>query len=224
MGLGLAAAVWISHRGPELGPSIRPTVLAIMLAVGLAGAVRWLLRRRITVGPLICAALIGLALLDSPIDTIPRSIDRAENGTVSSSGGRGLTKELFAGLRWIRQRTPDSSVIAVNNHFTDDAGRDPRAFQYSAFSERRVYLQSWRYTPGTSRIGPDRGRKGAHPYPKLARINAGAFNGNKRALRALLRAGVTYLVLDRRYGPSPKRISRSAEQVFSNTALIVFKL
>lgn len=225
MAFGLAAAVWISHRGPELGPSIRPTVLAISLAVALAIGLHRLSHSRTAIGPLICAAIMGLGLLDGPLDTVPRSIDAARHDTVFyATGGRGLTNELLTGLRWIRDRTPNEAVIAVNNHFTDDEGSDPRAFQYSAFSERRVYLQSWLYTPGAARLGSDRVREGAQPYPELERVNTGAFEGDRGALQELRRAGVGYLVLDRRYGHASARLSRSATRVFSNPAVVVFEL
>ncbi|MEJ7787045.1 MAG: hypothetical protein WKF96_19765, partial [Solirubrobacteraceae bacterium] len=225
--IGLVAAWWIDERGAELTLSVRPTAIAIAAALAVAVGL-WRLRSSgAQLGALACAALMGLGLLDGVLDTVPRGIEAARSGTpVYETGGRGLDDGLLAGLSWVREQTPRRSIIAVNNHFIDDEGSDPRAFQYSAFTQRRVYLQSWLYTPGAFRVGRERVlHDGLQPYPTRANINAAAFAGAPGPLRQLRRAGVTHLVVDRRYGPPiTGRLRRVGPPAFSNASVMIFAL
>jgi 4-amino-4-deoxy-L-arabinose transferase-like glycosyltransferase len=129
----------------------------------------------------------------------------------------GMTAPLYRGLLWVRAHTTPCDVLAVSNHF-ENAKHDASVyFYYSAFTERRVFLESWRYTAG--------GQYGGLPYPaRLALNNAAVARGEPAALRQLQRDGVSYVLIDKTHGggaPEPPSVSKL---IFANSALDVYRL
>jgi hypothetical protein len=90
-------------------------------------------------------------------------------------------------------------------------------FYYSAFTERRVFLESWRYTAG--------GQYGGLPYPWRFALNQRAVaQANPEALRELAARGVSYVLVDHTHTGGPTLPPSASALVFSNSALDVYRL
>lgn len=135
----------------------------------------------------------------------------------NSATSYGMTAALYRGFQWVRDHTTDCDVLAVSNHFTSAQATSSVYFYYSAFTERRIFLESWFYTPDGTRV--------AQPFPSRFKLNSEALSdGAPRALRELGEAGVSYVLVDKIHGggaPEPSSVSRL---VFADSALDVYRL
>jgi hypothetical protein len=130
----------------------------------------------------------------------------------------GMNAALYRGLLWVRAHTRPCDVLAVNNHAGWAHDSRPSAYLfYSAFAERRVFLESWAFTPS--------GIAGREPFPgRLALNDRAVVRGDPRALRELARLGVSYVLIDKTHragAPEPPSVSKL---VFDNSALVVYRL
>ena len=133
-----------------------------------------------------------------------------------SGADQGMSAALFAGLLWVRDHTSSCAVLAVNNHSLEARIVDSRYFYYSAFAERRVYLESWEYPAHWNK---------AQPYPARMAINTKAISqGDPGALRDLARMGVDYVLVDRTHGGGAREPADVSTRVFANPALDVYRL
>lgn len=196
--VALALAVWrverryaisLSSRWARVAACAIPLLLALALVkpVALAGSGAW----RTIVGK-------------------PTSL--ADTGTEY-----GMTAPLYAGLSWVRAHTTPCDELAVDNHYDNAARAESVYFYYSAFTERRVFLESWRYTAG--------GQTGGLPYPWRFALNQRAVaQANPEALRELARRGVSYVLIDKTHIGAPPEPPSVSRLVFSNSALDVYRL
>jgi len=129
---------------------------------------------------------------------------------------QGMSAALYAGLLWVRGHTPTCSILAVNNHYLQAPARDPRYFYYSAFAERRVFLESWEYPAHWDK---------RQPFPARMALNIRATSrGESRALRQLALMGVSYVLIDNTHGGGAKEPRSTSRLVFANSALDVYEL
>jgi hypothetical protein len=129
----------------------------------------------------------------------------------------GMTAPLYRGLLWVRAHTTPCEVLAVNNHYGSAGKSGSVYFYYSAFTERRIFLESWRYTAN--------GEFGAQPYPaRFALNNRAVQDGEPEALRELARMGVSYVLVDKTHGGGAAEPPSVSRLVFSNGALDVYRL
>ena len=197
----------------------------------------WLLRRRTSAATasghqflaLGAVVLVCLTVASEVFEQTAPSIDRwlrGEHAFQPSGVGvhHGVTTDLLRGLEWVRDHTPASAVIAINNH--DVAGEDgSRYVYYSAFSERRVFLESWQYTSQAARYA-SLGRTET-PFPRLLAINDAAVLHASPAAISLLhdRYGVRYILIDRHHGPpASPNLDRLAQIVYSNPDVAVLRI
>lgn len=238
---GLAAASWTAAGVATLtlsaiavfGPGAEPRLYALAALVVAASIAAWLAmrraatRRRLTWGAAIpVAAILSYGMLDAPLDVAPDLIARAGAGKpLYAQEGRGLSADLLEGMVWLRENTGESTVLAVNNQFLDEAEENPGYMYYSAFAERRVFLEGWGYALETSRIGVDEVLAGeVHPFPDRLELNRAVFElGDESALRELTaERGVDFLIVDLvNGGPSPA-LGGLDEPVFANDAVEVY--
>jgi hypothetical protein len=130
-------------------------------------------------------------------------------------------------LDWIRDETPDDSVVAVNNQWIDPGNQAPLEFIYSAFTERRVFLEGWGYSQRTRELGLTGTAGGANPFQDRLDLNEAAFDGDAHALETLARDyGVRYLIVDRLNGTPVDldALRRSARVVYDVPEAVVFEL
>jgi hypothetical protein len=145
-----------------------------------------------------------------------KAITHEQAAVTDSSRHYGLTSALYTGLIWVRSHTSRCDVLAVNNHFSGPDRSEPDYLYYSAFTERRVFLEGWTYTSQET--------LGHEPFPERQALNARAVSGSPVALRTLARDGVSYMLIDKLHGggaPEPASVSRL---VFANSALDVYRL
>jgi hypothetical protein len=175
------------------------------------------------------AAVLAGALA-KPLQVVSPAVARLADGTpLYSNTGHALTSGLLTGLVWIRTHTPTSAVIAVNNYGEGSTrSKVPNYYYYSAFTERRVFLEGWIYAQRSSDLGEAqvaRGRK--KPFPDRELLNYATFQrADGAALRTLAEQyGVRYLVVDRvhndRFSP---RLARLARPVFANRDVAIYRV
>jgi hypothetical protein len=182
-------------------------------------------RRILTLGAVVLVCLtVASELFEQTAPTIDHWL-RGESAYELSGTNfhRGITTNLLRGLAWLRDHSQPSAVIAVNNHELGGNGGS-RYFYYSAFSERRVFLESWRYTPQASRYASL--GETVNPFPRLLAINDAAVLRASPAAISLLHDhyGVRYIVIDRLHGPASANLARLTHLVYSNPDISVFKV
>ena len=194
--------------------------LFVSLALLYLVARRWMGPTRWAAAALVSIAVILVGALDTPLKRIRPALRAA-----STDSGR-VTPEVYEALEWIRDETPESAVIAVNNQLTE---LGPYEFDYGAFSERRVFLAGWGYSgqyldqaPGTASSTTD------NPYLERLALNEAAFaRADAGALAALAEDyGVRYLVVDEVYGgeADTAALGRAATPVYAAPGISVYEL
>jgi hypothetical protein len=170
-----------------------------------------------------CILMLGTLGLVKPLASLAShswdAITQAPVVLLDSRANQGMTAALYQGLIWVRNHTKACDLLAVNNHLVRANADDTysRYYYYSAFTERRVFLESWYITP--------RGVDGVQPYPgRLALNNLAILDANPSALRQLRRDGVDYVLIDKIHGGGAAEPSSVSQLVFTNGALDVYRL
>jgi hypothetical protein len=169
-------------------------------------------------------AVLAAAVLNVPLDVGPGLLSRWREGALYDREP-GLTRGLHDGLEWLRDRTSPDAVIAVNGYDLKPGTSRYDNFNYSAFAERRTFLEGWLYANRKLDSGPEADISGpAMPYSERFRLNEAVFRrGDRTALRALVRDyGVRYLVVDRLHGGAGE-VSGLGRLVFSNRDVAIYE-
>jgi hypothetical protein len=177
-------------------------------------------------GALVSAAILAVGALATPIDNLEPVIS---NPTAASQNlTKKMTPGLYGALTWIRDETPTDTVIAVNNQWIDPGNKAPLAFIYSAFGERRVFLEGWAYSQAARDVGYANVAAGLNPFANRLRLNLAAFTrADLRALGTMVRDyGVRYLLIDELNGyPADRRgLRRVGEVVYRAPDATVLRL
>lgn len=172
------------------------------------------------------AAVLMLGALDLPLDHARPVANRLLHGDpLYAASTAGLTNDLYRGLAWLRDETPEDAVIAVSNQYEYDVtSRYPSYYWYSAFGERRVFLEGWAFSARSNALGFGEVLAGnAVPYPERLRLNEAVFErGDARALGILVRDhGVRYLLVDEVHGGGAPAAQRFGSVVFANRDVTV---
>jgi len=193
----------------------------------LVTALRWMRRCAITIPSTLartiacCVPLLVVLGAVKPatlaaVGAVKTALHR-QIAQVNTAADYGMTTVLYQGLVWVRNHTSRCDVLAVSNHRTGPPPAQSVYFYYSAFTERRVFLESWYYTP--------RGADVAQPYPARYALETEATeHGSPSALRRLARDGVDYVLIDRLHGGGAPEPSSASQLVFENPALAVYRL
>jgi hypothetical protein len=154
---------------------------------------------------------LGLAVADL------KSAVHQNAAYIDSESHRGMTAALYQGLIWVRDHTKPCDVLAVNNHYVSASMRDSRYFYYSAFTERRVFLESWDYTQNE-----DSGRQ---PFAaRLALNDLATLRGESTALGRLAHDGIGFVLIDKTHGGGAHELPNAARLIFRNSAVDVYRL
>jgi hypothetical protein len=112
-------------------------------------------------------------------------------------------------------------VIAVDQD-------DPFRFDYSGFSERRVFIQGWGYSSRSFDEGyADVSTGKIYPFPQRQALNRAAFAGDPEAVASLARDyGVRYLVVDRPAGipVDAARLAKLTTPVYRADGMTVLRI
>ena len=185
--------------------------------------------RKLTTLPALALALIAMwSAADFPIDNAPKFMRWLRGETTYSQEDRALTAELLAGLRWLRGNTDPDAILAVNNQrLLQRFPGNGYYWYYSAYSQRRVFLEGWVYTDRARRLGYTRVQDEAfHPFAERAALNRRVFEqADSAALATLVRDfGVGYLLVDKQHGTASPELGKLGRVVFENTALVVYAI
>jgi len=166
--------------------------------------------------PMICA--LGLVKpLASAAPTAWKASLQRRTSLADSPTVQGMTAPLYRGLEWVREHSTPCDVVAVNNHYAEASHSNSYYAYYSAFAERRVFLESWYNTPN--------GELGGKPYPRRLALNELAvYDGSAAALRRLAADGVAYVLVDKTHGSGAAEPASASRLVFDNSALSVYRL
>jgi hypothetical protein len=133
----------------------------------------------------------------------------------------GLTPGLLTALDWMRDNTPETTVFAVSNHWINPAESDGRAYYYSAFSEREVFVEAY----DAIRFGIPIGSTGPVERNFVIRqqLNNSVFDeAASQALNVLTQQyAVRYLFIDRLHGKVDPAVVELGRIVFSNEDAII---
>jgi hypothetical protein len=204
------------------GGLILALVLLYVAARRIIGPPRW------AAAALVCGALVLVGTFDAPLGKVGPRLFNPPGGTPT---GKGVTPGIYAALTWIRDHTPTDSVIAVNNQWTING---PFEFDYSAFAQRRVFLEGWGYSQraaarsSTSRSYIEVAQGKTNPFVDRLHINDAAFKqANATALRTMENQyGVRYLVVDQvnGYATDLKALERAGRIVDAAPGVYVIEL
>jgi hypothetical protein len=238
LGLGLGLLVVFLVGSPiwlDLFSGSRATAFTYMfryggLLLGLAllyvAARVWIAPGRWAAAALVSAGVLAVGALATPIDNLEPAISNPS--AVAQNLGKKMTPGLYDALSWVREETPIDAVIAVNNQWIDPANKAPLAFIYSAFAERRVFLEGWAYSQRSRDLGYANVALGLNPFANRLRLNLAAFTrADLRALGTMVRDyGVRYLLIDELNGyPADLRgLRRVGEVVYRAPGVTVLRL
>jgi hypothetical protein len=139
-----------------------------------------------------------------------------------------MTAGLYDGFRWITRNTSPHAVIAVNNPI--DWRKNwpaPGNFYYSAFAERRIFLEGWMYTQRSLNLDVTAVQsRTVHPYASREKLNTEVFAyADPNALHTLVsRYGVRYLLVSRLPSapPASPRLANLARTVYANRDVTIY--
>jgi hypothetical protein len=171
-------------------------------------------------------AIVLVGALDTPLHTGVLIVPRLRAGKPlyarDSVENRGLTPGLQPALTWVRAHVPTGAVLAVNNQYSDPNRRVPTYYYYSAFGERRVFLEGWVDTIAAAGMPSF----SITPFPLRYWLNTAVFGAADMAALHVMetRFGVRYLFVDRAHGPDDPHLGRLARAVFSNPSAVIYRV
>lgn len=182
----------------------------------------------------------GVLLLSAGV---PATVQWVTSGATHTNDGRAraattvedrlVTDEMVRAARWVRDHSDPDDVVATNRHcYTRerDGGCVAVSFWVSAYTERRVLVESWGYA---GRTLADDDQDDEIPYARLPFWDAERLADNDRVFddpsvaasqHLAERWGVRWLVLDRRYTPEAPDLSGVASPRYSSPDVAVFEL
>jgi hypothetical protein len=209
------AQSWFAYYGYIAGAFVAVLGFAALWRSSVA------VRRSAAVTGLAVASVVAfLAITTAAPSHFVRAAVSGPDYRTPSPPSYGVNRDLFTGLRWVRDHTGSSNVLAVNTVFNS------RACYYTAFTERRFLMEcSFPETVRNDYLNWPR------VYPDRFALNEAIFRrGEAAAVRsAQRRFGVSYLLVDLvpGHGGSPamaSRVGRVARPVYRNAALAVFRV
>jgi hypothetical protein len=211
------------------GLVLRYGAITVMYLIFVTAVVRYSRSRHLPSPGVLLVGLIPLvaaAALTTPIQLAPTA-GRVLSGrpiTITQPDPqkvRGLTPGLLLALQWLQNHTSVDTVFAVSNHWIDAAGTDGRNQNYSAFSERQVFVES--YNPDDYGITVGVSTPAEVNFLDRARLNDAVFDrADAKALAILSRQyGVRFLFIDRIHGGADAAVLGLGRVVFSNSAATI---
>ena len=197
----------------------------------LAGLVAW---RRC--GPRVRGVLTGLLVGAAVIPAAVPLAQAALSHPAAVQPSNLLTAGDIAGTTWLRDHTPETTLIATNVHCRAGTTHhicDARALWVTGLGGRRAFVESWGYTDQAYETAkhPHPGEEGVfywsasfYDQPRL-RLNDAAFNApTPYDLRYLYDHGVRYLFGSTGSSPVSSKLGTLAQQVFHSGDVTIYRL
>ncbi|MGI5247099.1 hypothetical protein [Dactylosporangium sp. CA-139066] len=156
--------------------------------------------------------------------------DAAHHANLGTAYHVLVTPEQAAGARWLRAHSSPEEYVATNAHRIGTGAQAGLSLSYwiSAFSERRVLLGSWGYSPESARIQSQRRRIGpVAQYWDPARLEANdraIYEPTPERLRWLWDRRVRWIVVDRAQGRESPRLADQATRAWSAGDVVIYRL
>jgi hypothetical protein len=206
------------------GLLLRYTAIAVLAVIFVVVCALGLRARRKPIAGAMALGLLPLlatSALTSPIQ-LAATVERALTGksvTVTQPDPqkvRGLTPGLVVALTWLQDNTPVNTIFAVSNHWINPSGSDGRYYYYSAFSERRVFVEP--YTPDDYGLDNPPLTPGFVAFLGRVMLNDEVFDhADVSALRVLTdQYGVRYLLIDRLHHNADPAVLQLGRIVLTN--------
>ncbi|MFI5906486.1 hypothetical protein [Dactylosporangium sp. NPDC051541] len=141
-----------------------------------------------------------------------------------------VTPDQAAGARWLRAHSTPDEYVATNVHRVGSGTQAEQSLAYwiSAFSERRVLLGSWGYSPESNAIQAAGGGVGpALTYWDPARLQANdlaIYEPTPARLRWLWDQRVRWILVDRAQGRESPRLADQTSLVWSAGAIWIYRI
>jgi hypothetical protein len=156
--------------------------------------------------------------------------DAAQHANLGTAYHVLVTPDQAAGARWLRGHSSPDEYVATNVHRvgSGEQSRQSLAYWISAYSERRVLLGSWGYSPESTRI--QSARHGFGPtldYWDPARLEANdlaLYDPTPDRLRWLWDQRVRWLLIDRAQGRESPRLAALAEPAWHEGDIALYRL
>jgi len=241
---GDVAAALLPYARPLLAVgSVLLLVLAVAAGLRLAAALRPRpatgaappVRRGARLAVLAASVMLLGAGVPATVQWITSGATHANDGRTRAAVTKEdqlLTDDAVRGARWVRDHSSPGDVVATNRHcYTREGGGGCLAvsFWVSAYTERRVLVESWGYAGRTLAETED----GDVPYARLPFWDPQRLADNDRVfaeatptatLHLAERWGVRWLVVDRRYAPTSPDLSDVASLRYSGPDVAVYEL
>jgi hypothetical protein len=226
--LGLAAAggavlFKVGGGSGPLTPILRAGLLTfgVALLVWLVGRVRPRLRPVTSVAALLFVLLAGMP-------SIPLDAYKYPNAGYWYHTTVGLAQA--NATRWLRDNSDPAELVATNVHCVLPAPKEcwHLNFYVSAFSERRLLVESWAYEQHTDEVSS---ATGAFPPtvdfqdPTTLAMNDAAITAPSPEAIAYIRTrGVRWLYVDRAYGRESPQLGQYATVRYDNERIAIYRL
>jgi hypothetical protein len=224
---GVLIAVFVVTRPTLAHPAQLVARYAGLAAGCLLFVVVWTFlrraRRRSTAGVLALGLipLLAAAAVTTPIQLSP-SLHRVLTGVpirptqADPQAVHGLTPGLLAALLWLQDHSSVDTVFAVNNHWVDPARTDGKYYYYTAFSERRVFVEAYdsiRYGITTGLATP----AGVN-FAYRQRLDDAVFNHADSVALSVMTGqySVRFLFIDHVNGTADPAVPQLGRTVYSN--------
>jgi len=167
----------------------------------------------------------------------------ADHMVPGTGNGGWLTKGLYEALSFLRDRSPVDAVVAVNGPFLNDGQTSLADYYYSAFSERRIFLEGWFHSADyqahvtrnvrehAAQLGRRRARSEAmltapNPYSGRVAVLLRLFEENDPASFSRLAAQhkIDYLLVDKVHGRSVVPPARAVKKLFGNPHAEIYQI
>ncbi|WP_238015892.1 hypothetical protein KZZ52_04315 [Dactylosporangium sp. AC04546] len=219
-GFAVAATV---PQWPRWGVPV-PTYAFGAATLAVAAGVGFGLRRLRHAGPY--AALV--VVLFAGVARLP--YDAATNANLGEAYHVRVTPAQAAGARWLRDHSSPGEYVATNVHRvgSGEQARQSLAYWISAYSERRVLLGSWGYSPESTRMQSERHRLGPSTVywdpARLAANDAAISSPSPERLAWLWERKVRWILVDRAQGTESPRLADLADRVWEREAVVIYRL
>jgi hypothetical protein len=169
------------------------------------------------------AALWLPAAIDTPLDSWLAVKSWLTGQTYVTDYSNRVTRGEIEALRWARNNTSRTDVLGVNNQM---AGALPSYFSYSAFSERRIFLEGWLYTPSSYKNYDLVLHQNTTPFAERQKLNRAVFeNADADALRVMReKYGVSFLFVDKKNATTPINLPAGLQKRFANADAEIYQI
>ena len=159
--------------------------------------------------------LVAAAALTSPLVVYP-TVRKITSGVPVTTTTPVLVPGVVVALHWLRDHTSQDAVVAVNNHWIDEARTNAKYYYYAPISERQIFIEA--YDPIRDGVTPGISTPTASTFAYRQLLNDQVFDdANPEALKIMTHAyGVRYLFVDALLGSQNPAVLQLGHVVFSN--------